>query len=62
MLLQKLMKRKKRKKYIRKIQKVKYSYYLVLPKEIIRSLNWKERQKVVVKKSKKKIIIQDWEK
>ena len=56
------MKRKKRKKYIRKIQKVRYSYYLILPKEIIRNLDWKEKQKVVIKKSGKRIIIQDWKK
>ena len=56
------MGRKKRKKYIRKIQKVRYSYYLTLPKEIIRSLDWKERQKVVIKKSGKKIMIEDWKK
>jgi len=49
-------------KYIRKIQKVRYSYYLILPKEIIRNLDWKEKQKVVIKKSGKRIIIQDWKK
>jgi len=49
-------------KYIRKIQKVRYSYYLTLPKEIIRNLDWKEKQKVIIKKSGKRIIIQDWKK
>ena len=49
-------------KYIRKIQKVRYSYYLILPKEIIRNLDWKEKQKVVIKKSGERIIVQDWKK
>jgi len=33
-----------------------------LPIEIINELGWKEHQKVVVKKSGKKIIIEDWQK
>lgn len=33
---------------------------LVLPIEIIRELKWREHQKLVVKKSGKKIIIEDW--
>ncbi len=51
-----------KKKYVRKIQKLKYSYFLVLPKEIIEDLEWREKQKVVARKSGKKIIIEDWEK
>jgi len=30
-----------------------------LPKEIIRNLDWKEKQKVVIKKSGERIIVQD---
>ncbi len=37
------------------------SYYAILPKEMIKELGWKERQKLKVKKSGKKIIIEDWE-
>ena len=35
---------------------------LTLPIEIVRELKWRDRQKVVVKKSGKKIIIEDWKK
>ena len=49
------------KKEIRKITKLGgHSLAVTIPIEIIRELKWKERQKVVVKKSGKKIIIQDW--
>jgi len=55
---------KKTKKFIRKLtKKGKYSYLVILPKEIIDSFNWKDRQKVVVKTyGKNKILISDWEK
>ena len=33
---------------------------LTLPIEMVRELKWRDRQKVVVKKSGKKIIIEDW--
>jgi antitoxin component of MazEF toxin-antitoxin module len=33
---------------------------LTLPIEIVGKLGWKERQKVVVRQSGKKIIIEDW--
>ncbi len=49
-------------KNIRKIQNSKGSYYVTLPKEIVRALHWKERQKVVFKKKGNSIIISDWEK
>ena len=35
---------------------------LTLPIEMVRELKWRDRQKVVVKKSGKKIIIEDWKK
>lgn len=49
--------------YIRKItKKGKYSYLVILPKRIIDDFNWKDRQKIVVKKfGKNKILISDWE-
>ena len=50
-------------KFIRKIVKNGAgTYYVSIPKEIMKELRMKERQKVVVKKSGKKIIIEDWEK
>ena len=36
------------------------SYAITLPIEYIREMKWKERQKLVVKKSGNKLIIEDW--
>lgn len=36
------------------------SIALTLPINIVRELNWRERQKVVVRRSGTKIIIEDW--
>jgi antitoxin component of MazEF toxin-antitoxin module len=33
---------------------------LTIPKELVGELGWRERQKVVVKNSGKKLIIEDW--
>lgn len=33
---------------------------LTIPKELVTKLSWKERQKVVVRKSGKKLTIEDW--
>jgi bifunctional DNA-binding transcriptional regulator/antitoxin component of YhaV-PrlF toxin-antitoxin module len=53
--------RKLKEKNIRKITKVaKHSFAVTIPIEIIEKLGWKEHQKVVVKQSGKKIIIEDW--
>ncbi|MFC1613507.1 hypothetical protein ACFL23_04205 [Patescibacteria group bacterium] len=48
--------------HIRKIsKKSKYSYCLSLPKEIMGSLNWRNKQKLEVKMhGKNKILITDW--
>jgi antitoxin component of MazEF toxin-antitoxin module len=48
-------------KDIRKITKLGDSYALTLPIDIIRELGWKKRQKVVVKKRGKGVVIVDWE-
>lgn len=41
----------------------KGSYYITIPVSVMRSLGWKERQKVVVKEyGKGKILIVDWKK
>ena len=51
-------------KNIRKLTKMGggFSMGLTLPVEILEKLKWKEHQKVVVKLSGKKIIIEDWKK
>lgn len=36
------------------------SIAVTLPIEIVRELGWKEKQKVIVKKSGSKLIIEDW--
>jgi antitoxin component of MazEF toxin-antitoxin module len=33
---------------------------LTIPKELVTELGWKERQKVVVKKNGKKLVVEDW--
>ena len=45
---------------VRNIQKSKRSYYITLPIRIIRKLKWQERQKVVVDRRGKEIVIKDW--
>ena len=51
------------KKYIRKITRVgKRSLSVVIPSEIVDELNILEKQKVVVGRSGKKIVLQDWTK
>jgi len=47
---------------IRNIQKSRNTYSINIPIEIVQDLKWQERQKVVVKKSGKKIVITDWKK
>ena len=38
------------------------SYALTLPIEIVRELRWRDKQKLTVRKSGNKIIIEDWKK
>jgi antitoxin component of MazEF toxin-antitoxin module len=38
------------------------SYAVTLPIEIVRELKWRDKQKLVVRKSGDKIIIEDWKK
>jgi len=55
--------RKMEEQNIRKLTKLgKQSIAVTIPIEIIRELKWREKQKVVLKKSGKKIIIEDWKK
>ncbi len=49
------------KKYIRKIVKNgRNSYYINIPKEIVKELKFKERQKLTVRLRGRKITIEDW--
>lgn len=44
-----------------KIMKVsKYSYGIVIPKDFIKKLKWKEKQKINIKLRKKSLTIEDW--
>ena len=49
-------------KYVRKLGKAsKWSYNLVIPKEIIEKYKWREKQKIlIVDKGRGKIEISDW--
>ncbi len=49
---------------VRKLSKVGSGRTIVvsLPIEFIRELGWREKQKVVVKKHGKKLVIEDWKK
>lgn len=54
--------RKLEDKNIRKIFKTGSSYAVTLPIEIVGKLKWREKQKLVLRRQGKKIIIEDWEK
>ena len=48
-------------KYIRKVTRVgKRSLSVVIPSEIVDELNIRERQKLIIRRSGKKIVIEDW--
>ena len=56
-----MARRKLSEKNIRKITKVGgHSLGITIPIDYIRKLKWRERQKVVVRRVGKKIIIIDW--
>jgi bifunctional DNA-binding transcriptional regulator/antitoxin component of YhaV-PrlF toxin-antitoxin module len=48
--------------HIRKLTKIGggRSYSVVIPMEMVKGLGWKERQKLVVRRKGKEIIIKDW--
>ncbi|MBC8465217.1 MAG: hypothetical protein H8D63_02510 [Parcubacteria group bacterium] len=49
------------KKHVRKIVKNgRESYYINIPKEIARELRWRERQKLTIRRSGVKLVIEDW--
>jgi len=47
---------------VRSILKVRRSYYVSLPIQVVREFKWKEEQKVAVEKRGKEIVIKDWKK
>ncbi len=50
-------------KEIRKIiRSSRGTYYISIPRELIKELKFKEKQKVIVKKRGKGILIEDWKK
>ena len=56
-----MARRKSTEKHIRKLTRVgKFSMSVTIPIEYIKELKWRERQKVVVNKKGKKLIIEDW--
>jgi hypothetical protein len=53
--------RKLEQRDVRNIQKVKNTYLISIPIELIRKFGWREHQKVAVKEfGKNKILITDW--
>jgi len=55
------MNRKSKDKNIRKLAKSgKTSLAVTIPRDFIVELGWKEKQKVIVKKQGKNLIISDW--
>jgi hypothetical protein len=54
--------RKLNKQHIRKLGRVAKgsSFFITLPIEMIRDLKWRGKQKLIVKKKGKKLIIEDW--
>ena len=56
------MRRKLKDKSTRKIFKSGSSYAITLPKEVVNEFKWRLKQKVIVKKRGKDILITDWKK
>jgi len=55
------MAKKKNDGVTRKLTKTgEYTYYVTIPREYIESLGWRVKQKVVVKLSGKKVVVEDW--
>lgn len=54
---------KSKEKNVRKITRAgRFSMSVVIPAEIINSLGWKEKQKVVVKRVRGGVLVKDWKK
>jgi len=54
--------RKVEERYIRSLTKIAggSSYAIVIPKEFIKELKWKDRQKLVVRRYGDRITVRDW--
>ena len=37
------------------------TYYVSIPKQLMKKLRWKEKQKVVISEKGKTLIVKDWE-
>ena len=57
-----MSRRRLNQKEIRKITKNGNSYSVSIPIEILKELKWREKQRVIVKKRGKSLIISDWTK
>ncbi len=58
-----MTRRKLKDKNVRKITRVgKTSLAVTLPKEFVKDLGWREKQKVVVKRVRGGLLIKDWKK
>ena len=55
-----MARRKLNKRNIRNIQRSHGTYYISIPIGIMRLLKWQDRQKVVVNKLGKKLVISNW--
>lgn len=56
-----MAKYRKKDEAVRKITKTGlYTYYVTIPREYIVELGWRKKQKVSVKLSGKKVVIEDW--
>ncbi len=57
------MAKEKKNKKVRKLTMTgQYTYYATIPKEFIQALGWRKKQKLTVRLSGRKIIIEDWKK
>lgn len=56
----KKMRRKIDDRNVRKISKRGGSYVVTIPVEMMRTLKWRDKQKVVFKRSGKKLVVEDW--
>lgn len=56
-----MTRRKSNEEHIRKITRSGDSYAITLPIDMVRELGWREKQKVVLVKRGKGIVIKDWE-
>ena len=57
-----MSRRKLKEKEIRKLTRLGGSLVVSIPKEDVEALGWREKQKVVVDRVGKRLVIEDWEK